>query len=113
MKDRVSGAPGQYSAVVTGANFQKMQNGEPFSITLVRDDKPEVAGTPYNKASVLPDDVASKLCPGVEDPSPADAFGSVADHVFTVGEEKNGKFLRVVDGVAKWVTVITAEGGDY
>lgn len=113
MKDRVSGAPGQYSAVVTGADFQKMQKGEPFSIKLLRDDKPEVQGTPYSKASVLPDNVANKLCPGIEDPSPADAFGAVADQVFSVGAANNGKFLRVVDGFAKWVTVVTAEGGDY
>lgn len=113
MKDRVSGAPGQYSAVVTGADFQKMQSGEPFSITLVRNDKPEVIGTPYSKVAVLPDEVANKICPDLEDPSPADAFNAVANQVFSVGEENNGKFLRVVDGKAKWVTIVTAEGGDY
>lgn len=78
MKDRVAGAPGQYSATVTGAAFKKMQNGEPFTITLKRDDKPEVEGTPYSKAAVLPDALAEKLCPGVADPTPADALSSLA-----------------------------------
>ena len=79
MKDRVAGAPGQYSATVTGAELNKMQNGEPFAITLKRDDKPEVEGTPYSKAAVLPDEVAKRLCPDLEDPSPADAFRALAE----------------------------------
>ena len=81
MKDRVAGAPGQYSATVTGAEFNKMQNGDPFTITLKRDNKPEVEGTPYSKAAVLPDEVANRLCPDLEDPSPADAFRALAEQV--------------------------------
>lgn len=79
MKDRVAGAPGQYKATVTGAELNKLQNGEPFAITLQRDDKPEVEGTPYSKAAVLPDEVAKRLCPDLEDPSPADAFRALAE----------------------------------
>ena len=81
MKDRVAGAPGQYSGVVAGGEFQKLQSGQPFNITLMRDDKPEVEGTPYSKAAVLPDDLARLLCPGLEDPSPADAFRALAEQV--------------------------------
>ena len=81
MKDRVAGAPGQYKATVTGAELNKLQNGEPFAITLQRDDKPEVEGTPYSKAAVLPDHVARKVCPIKGDPTPADAFDSLASEV--------------------------------
>lgn len=81
MKDRVAGAPGQYKATVTGAEFNKLQNGEPFAINLKRDDKPEVEGTPYSKAAVLPDHVARKVCPIKGDPTPADAFDALASEV--------------------------------
>lgn len=81
MKDRVAGAPGQYKATVTGAELNKLQNGEPFAITLQRDDKPEVEGTPYSKAAVLPDHVARKVCPIKGDPTPADAFDALASEV--------------------------------
>lgn len=74
MKDRQPGAPGQYKAVIAAAELQKMQTGEAFVITMTRDDQPLVEGTPYNKASVLPDDLAAIICPGVLDPTPADAF---------------------------------------
>lgn len=74
MKDRVAGAPGQYSAVVSSIEYEKLQSGQPFNITLMRDDKPEVEGTPYSKAAVLPDDLAESLCPDIEDPTPADAL---------------------------------------
>jgi len=74
MTDRIPGAPGQYKATVTAAELEKMQSGESFTITMTRDDQPIVEGTPYNKESVLPDDVANVVCPGVEDPAPADAF---------------------------------------
>lgn len=84
MKDRQPGAPGQYKAVVTAAELQKMQAGEAFVITMTRDDQPLVEGTPYNKASVLPDDLAAIICPGVLDPTPADAFRGVAAHNWTV-----------------------------
>lgn len=74
MKDRVPGAPGQYNAVIQEAEIQKMQTGQQFVITLTRDDQPVVEGTPYSKEAVLPDDLAESLCPGVEDPTPADAL---------------------------------------
>lgn len=74
MTDRIPGAPGQYKATVTAAELEKMQNGEAFTITMTRDDQPIVEGTPYNKESVLPDDLAGSICPNVEDPAPADAL---------------------------------------
>lgn len=74
MKDRVPGAPGQYKAVISEAELQKMQAGEQFVITMTRDDQPIVEGTPYSKAAVLPDDVAKLICPDIEDPAPADAL---------------------------------------
>ena len=79
MKDRVPGAPGQYKAVVTEAELQKMQTGEQFTITMTRDDQPIVEGTPYSKAAVLPDSLAALLCPSIADPSPADAFQALND----------------------------------
>ena len=77
MQDRQPGAPGQYKAILTAAEFQKLQAGEQFTITLTRDDQPIVEGTPYSKAAVLPDDLAAKICPGVLNPSPADAFSAL------------------------------------
>ncbi|MBR4290668.1 MAG: hypothetical protein IKT52_08525 [Oscillospiraceae bacterium] len=74
MKDRVPGSPGRYSAVVTTENLQALQTGQPFTITLVRDDDPIEPGTPYSKAAVLPDSAAEAICPDVENPTPADAF---------------------------------------
>lgn len=74
MTDRVPGAPGQYSAVIRPEELEKLQNGENFTITLTRDDQPVTPGTPYSKAAVLPDELAEKLCPGVEDPAPKDAL---------------------------------------
>lgn len=77
MKDRIPGSPGRYSARLPVGELEKMQNGEPFAITLIRDDEPIVAGTPYSKAAVLPDALAQKLCPNIADPSPADAFAAL------------------------------------
>lgn len=74
MKDRIPGAPGQYVMTVDPTVSQNLLVGEPVAVTLVRDDKPEVEGTPYNKASVLPDDLALNICPLVPDPTPADAL---------------------------------------
>ena len=74
MKDRIARAPGRYSAIVPTEELEKLESGNAFEITLVRDDDPEEIGTPYNKASVLPDDLAERLCPDIEDPTPADAF---------------------------------------
>ncbi len=77
MTDRVPGAPGQYKAVVTADELEKMQAGEQFTITMTRDDQPIAEGTPYSKAAVLPDSLASAICPGVPDPTPADAFSAL------------------------------------
>ena len=77
MQDRQPGAPGQYKATLTPAEFQKMQAGEQFSITMVRDDQPIVEGTPYSKAAVLPDDLAEVICPDVLNPTPADALAAL------------------------------------
>lgn len=77
MTDRIPGAPGRCKAVVTGGELQKMQAGEEFAITLRRDDQPIREGTPYSKASVLPDALAASLCPDVQDPTPKDAFAAL------------------------------------
>lgn len=74
MTDRVPGAPGQYTMTVSAEEAQKLLTGEAVTVTLVRNDQPLVEGTPYNKASVLPDDLAAQICPDVADPTPADAF---------------------------------------
>lgn len=74
MTDRVPGAPGQYILTIDASVAQKILTGQPVAVTLVRDDQPLVEGTPYNKASVLPDDLAEVICPDVLDPTPADAF---------------------------------------
>lgn len=94
MTDRQPGAPGQYKAVITAEELGKMENGEQFAITMVRDDQPIVEGTPYSKAAVLPDDLASAICPDVVDPTPADAlsglYTSKAPSGFGLGEQ-NGR----------------------
>lgn len=74
MTDRVPGAPGQYIMTVVASEAQKLLTGESVAVTLTRDDQPIVEGTPYNKESVLPDDLAAIICPDVTDPTPADAF---------------------------------------
>lgn len=74
MHDRQPGAPGQYKMTIDAAELQKLLAGESCTIVLTRDDQPIAVGTPYNKASVLPDELAAALCPSVTDPTPADAF---------------------------------------
>lgn len=74
MTDRVPGAPGQYKFTVSAAEAQKILTGETVTVTLIRDDQPQVPGTPYNKAAVLPDDLAAIICPDAADPTPADAL---------------------------------------
>ena len=81
MTDRVPGAPGQYIMTVSASEAQKILTGEAVSVTLVRDDQPLVEGTPYNKQSVLPDDLAARICPNVVDPSPADAFAGLLSDI--------------------------------
>lgn len=74
MTDRLPGAPGQYIMTVAAAEAQKILTGEAVAVTLIRDDQPLAEGTPYNKQSVLPDELAAKICPNVPDPTPADAL---------------------------------------
>ena len=77
MTDRVPGAPGRCKAIITEAERTKMLAGEEFTITLTRDDAPVTEGTPLNKENLLPDSLATVLCPGALDPSPADALAAV------------------------------------
>ncbi len=86
MTDRTPGAPGQYKAVINEDQLAAMQSGKEFVITLVRDDQPVVEGTPYSKDAVLPDYLATALCPDIEDPTPAQALAalkSLADNLET------------------------------
>ena len=87
MTDRVPGAPGRYTATITASDLQKLQAGETFNITLTRNDAPITEGTPYSKAAVLPDALASVLCPDVTDPSPADAFSALLDLLNAIGAD--------------------------
>ena len=87
MTDRVPGAPGRYTATITTSDLQKLQAGEAFNITLTRNDAPITEGTPYSKAAVLPDALASVLCPDVTDPSPADAFSALLALLNAIGAD--------------------------
>lgn len=107
MKDRVPGAPGQYQAVLSAEDFTKLQRNEPFTITLTRDDQPIVEGTPYSKASVLPDEVATKICPNIEDPSPADAFEALATNKQNIATYHYDGAPVVAD-VAAWLDTVLA-----
>ena len=89
MKDRISGSPGRFNAVVSAEDFRKMETGKEFFITLIRDDAPIEDGTPYNKETVLPDDVAESI--GVQNkndgnPTPADAFRELSARAKTAYE---------------------------
>ncbi len=97
MTDRVPGAPGRCKAVVTAEELQKMQSGNEFAITLRRDDHPIQEGTPYSKAAVLPDAVAAKLCPGVQDPTPGDAFGALYDQKADTVRHASGSNITLHD----------------
>lgn len=74
MTDRKPAAPGQYKMTIDASEVQKLLAGEQVTVIITRDDQPIMEGTPYNKASVLPDELAAKICPSVTDPTPADAF---------------------------------------
>ena len=108
MTDRVPGAPGQYTMTVSAQEAQKLLTGEAVSVNLVRDDEPLVEGTPYNKQSVLPDDLAALICPSVVDPAPADAFRGVLAKrtVVILGKSNwtNNKQTVTVAGVTADVT---------
>lgn len=89
MKDRVAQAPGQHQAVIAREELAKMQTGEAFTIHLTRDDQPTEPGTPYNKASVLPDELAQRLNLG-EDATPADALKQLCAHTWTAALRADG-----------------------
>lgn len=105
MTDRKPTAPGQYQMTVSADEAQKLLIGEAVTVTLVRDDQPEVEGTPYNKASVLPDELAAKICPSITDPTPADAYsalhGSTVSVVLLSGDDNwpNNQQIATVVGV--------------
>lgn len=102
MTDRVPGAPGRYNANLPNGELQKLQNGEPFAITLTRDDAPIVEGTPYSKASVLPDELVAVLCPDLEDPAPKDAFAALStDFIIAQGESGNWRYRKWNSGIAE------------
>ena len=84
MTDRQPGAPGQYILTIDASVAQNILIGQPVAVTLVRDDQPLVEGTPYNKASVLPDDLAAQICPSVLDPTPADALDGLRKKKYPV-----------------------------
>lgn len=84
MTDRQPGAPGQYILTIDASVAQNILTGQPVTVTLQRDDQPLVEGTPYNKASVLPDDLAARICPSVTDPTPADALNGLSKRKFPV-----------------------------
>ena len=97
MTDRIPGAPGQYQAVITEAALQKMQAGEEFTITLTRDDRPVVEGTPYSKAAVLPDALAQSLCPDIADPTPADALAALHSKTGAMLPKSGGEMTGNLD----------------
>ena len=120
MTDRVPGAPGQYKMTVSAEEAQKLLTGEAVTVTLVRNDQPLVEGTPYNKASVLPDDLAAQICPNVTDPTPADALRGLlpkAGGVMTGAINMNNKGITNLpepsaeSDAATLKTVITKGGG--
>lgn len=124
MKDRISRKPGRYTATVPGEDIPDLQAGKPFSITLTRDDDPEVIGTPYSKAAVLPDSLAEEICPDVEDPTPADAFNGIIQKIKTdcapsgygLGEEAGPTVVVDPTGVShifKHIDTVTENGIYY
>lgn len=107
MRDRVPGAPGQYKAQISQEELYKMEGGEPFSLKIVRDDDPQDEGTPINKETLLPDDVAAAICPEVEEPVPADALRSL--NATSKSEKAKVAALR------EWVATegFVCNAGDY
>lgn len=113
MTDRIPGAPGRCKAVVTGEELQKLQSGEEFAITLRRDDQPILEGTPYNKASVLPDELAARLCPDLEDPAPKDAFAALHNGKADTGRIKRGGSITLNDAVNAPLMGLRIFGNDH
>lgn len=89
MTDRQPGAPGQYTLNIEAAELQKFLSGASCTVVLTRNDQPVVEGTPYNKASVLPDDLAAQICPSIADPTPADALRGLSKQKFTATLKKS------------------------
>lgn len=123
MTDRVPSKPGQYSAVIDPDTAANVSTGAPFTITLTRDDQPVTEGTPYNKASVLPDELANILCPGVSDPTPAQAVQQFAIRALTgitielpssgwTGEEAPYSQTVAVEGMTSDRTFSAPTSGD-
>lgn len=99
MQDRQPGAPGQYKALLTAEEFQKMQAEKQFTITMNRDDQPIVEGTPYSKAAVLPDNIAEKICQNFVNPTPADAFYALYTGKAAATKSATGNILKVNDAI--------------
>ena len=97
MQDRQPGAPGQYILKISVEEVQKLLNSEECVVILTRNDQPIVEGTPLNKASFLPDDLAAEICPDIEDPTPADALKSLQD------KKTDAKFVTVTLPTSGWV----------
>ena len=110
MTDRQPGAPGQYILTVDQSVAQNILIGQPVAVTLKRDDQPVVEGTPYNKESVLPDELASRICPSVADPTPADALRGLSKRKFPVTLTASGWTLS--SGVYTQRLPISAVLGD-
>ena len=100
MTDRIPGAPGRYQAMFTDGELA----GKEFTVTLRRDDAPIAEGTPYNKANILPDALASQLCPGMEDPAPKDAFAALQAGKADIGRRKSGSKITLRDAASAPVT---------
>lgn len=49
-------------------------DGRQETATWAYADNPLVEGTPLSKATLMPDDLAAMICPGVTDPTPADGM---------------------------------------
>jgi hypothetical protein len=80
-------------------DVENMKAGKQFYISISRADDPNDGdeGTPYNKASVLPDDVVNNLgvpYENVEDVTPADAFNHIADELDRLGEAAANAVLK-------------------
>ena len=103
MTDRKASNPGQYKAVIPATEQEAMRAGDHFTMTLVRDDNPITEGTPYNKESVLPDELAEEICPDIVDPTPADALRALNGKVKAICE-----LLMPVGYIFEWAQV---EGG--
>ena len=86
MQDRVSNHPGRWVLTpVTGAEN---------TYDLTRADDPTVAGTPLNKATFLPDNVASAIATATGGSNinlPADALNALASAIATIGTSDNCK----------------------